>query len=66
MPRERTIKGPAKRGTITEHQARAAAREILEERYGKEDTIRSAGSTRDKSARSGKPRSTSKSTKSCT
>ena len=35
MPRERTIKGPAKRGTITKRQARTAAREVLEERYGK-------------------------------
>ena len=34
MPRERTIKGPAKRGTITKRQARTAAREVLEQRYG--------------------------------
>ena len=37
MPRERTIKGPVKRGTITERQARTVAKEILEERYGKQE-----------------------------
>ena len=47
MARQRTIKGPAKKGTITRSQARAAAREVLEERYGKkEDVIGSAGPTK--------------------
>ena len=32
MGRGRTIKGPAKRGTITERQARAAAKEVFEEK----------------------------------
>ena len=55
MPRGRTIKGPVKRGTITERQARAVAKEILEERYGrKEDIISSSGPTANRSARSGK------------
>ena len=48
MARARTIKGPAKRGTITVRQARDAAREIFEERSGgKKDMV-------SRSARSGK------------
>ena len=60
MPRERTIKGPAKRGTITKRQARTAAREVLEERYGKQERYskqgkyHTAGRAVKKSARSGK------------
>ena len=53
MPRERTIKGPAKRGTITKRQARTAAREVLEERYGKAGKSYADGAAK-KSGRSSK------------
>ncbi len=63
MPRERTIKGPAKRGTITKRQARTAAREVLEERYGKAKSYETAGRAAKKSARSGKQQTSSTSNK---
>jgi hypothetical protein len=59
MPRERTIKGPAKRGTITKRQARTAAREILEERYGKANNYETAGKAAKKSPQSGKQQTAS-------
>ena len=55
MARARTIKGPAKRGTITERQARATAREIFEERsHKKANMVSRTDSVVKRSARSGK------------
>ena len=54
MPRERTIKGPPKPGTITEEKAFTVAKKILEERYGKQGKDHTAGRAAKKSARSGK------------
>ena len=69
MPRERTIKGPPKPGTITEEKAFAVAKEILEERYGKQERHseqgkhHTAGRVKKKSARSGKQQTSSTSNK---
>lgn len=69
MPRERTIKGPPKPGTITEEKAFTVAKEILEERYGKQEThnkqgkYHTAGKAVKKSARSGKQQTASTSNK---
>ena len=60
MPRERTIKGPPKPGTITEEKAFTVAKQILEERYGKQERhskqgqSHTAGRAAKKSTRSGK------------
>ena len=63
MPRERTIKGPPKPGTITEEKAFTVAKEILEERYGKQGKYHTAGKAAKKSARSGKQQTASTSNK---
>lgn len=62
MARARTIKGPAKRGTITEREARTAAREIFEERSGEKKDMVSRSAISGKYQRSTKHSKSKKST----
>ena len=60
MARARTIKGPAKRGTITVREARDAAREIFEERSGEKKDMVSRSAMSGKYQRSTKRSRTKK------
>ena len=62
MARARTIKGPAKRGTITVREARDAAREIFEERSGGKKDMVSRSAISGKYQRSTKRSKSKKST----
>ena len=62
MARARTIKGPAKRGTITVREARTAAREIFKERSDEKNNMVSRSAISGKYQRSTKRSKSKKST----